>query len=156
MYPGDLIFASRDRRTYLAFGASGLNGRIDFEDSNLTLAEAVAKAGGPLDSRAEPAQVFLYRIVDADILAKMGIPATVKSGGGFPVIFRVNLRDPAGYFITQKFPMEDKDILYVDTAFSVDVIKFLAIVNSITSGGAGPVADAATVKNSVKILSGGL
>ena len=46
VYPGDVVFANRDRRTFLAFGASGLNGRVDFEDSDLTLAEAVAKAGG--------------------------------------------------------------------------------------------------------------
>lgn len=152
VYPGDLIFASRDRRTYLAFGASGLNGRIDFEDSNLTFAEAVAKAGGPLDMRAEPAGVFLYRIVDAETLAKMGIPATVKSGGGFPVIFRVNLRDPAGFFLAQKFPMQDKDIIYVSDAATVDVIKFLAILNSITAGVAGPVTDAVTVKNGIRAL----
>lgn len=152
VYPGDLIFASRDRRTYLAFGASGLNGRIDFEDSNLTFAEAVAKAGGPLDLRAEPAAVFLYRVVDADTLERMGIPATVKSGGGFPVIFRVNLRDPSGFFVAQKFPMQDKDIIYVSDAVTVDVIKFLAILNSITSGATGPIVDAVTAKNGVRAL----
>lgn len=152
VYPGDLIFASRDRRTYLAFGASGLNGRIDFEDSNLTFAEAVAKAGGPLDLRAEPSAVFLYRVVDAETLSRMGIPASVKSGGGFPVIFRVNLRDPAGYFLAQKFPMQDKDILYVSDADTVEVIKFLGILNSITSGFVGPVTDAVALKNSVRAL----
>lgn len=153
VYPGDVVFTSRDRRTYLAFGASGLNGRIDFEDSNLTFAEAVAKAGGLLDSRADPGQVFLYRVVDADTLSKMGIPATVKSGGGFPVIFRTNLRDPSAYFLAQKFPMEDKDIVYVSNADSVEVIKFLAVINSITSGVAGPAADAVTVRNAVRVLT---
>jgi len=141
VYPGDLIYVKRDRRTYLAFGASGVNGRIDFEDSNLTFAEAVAKAGGPLDLRAEPAAVFLYRVVDAEILSRMGIPATVKSGGGFPVIFKVNLRDPAGYFLAQKFRMQDKDIIYISDAKAVEIIKFLDILNSITIGVTGPVRD---------------
>ena len=152
VYPGDVVFTSRDRRTYLAFGASGLNGRIDFEDSNLTFAEAVAKAGGLLDSRADPAQVFLYRVVDADTLSKMGIPATVKSGGGFPVIFRANLRDPSAYFLAQKFPMEDKDIIYVSNADSVELIKVLSVINSVSSGVAGPATDAVTFRDSVRAL----
>lgn len=152
VYPGDVVFVSRERRTYLAFGASGLNGRIDFEESNLTLAEAVAKAGGLLDSRADPGQVFLYRVVDAETLAKMGIPATVKSGGGFPVIFRANFRDPSTFFLAQKFPMEDKDMLYVSNADSVEVVKFLAMINSVTAGVAGPAADIVTIDEAVEVL----
>lgn len=152
VYPGDVVFVSRERRTYLAFGASGLNGRIDFEESSLTLAEAVAKAGGLLDARADPGQVFLYRVVNAETLAKMGIPATVKSGGGFPVIFRANFRDPSTFFLAQKFPMEDKDMLYVSNADSVEVIKFLAMINSLTAGVAGPAADVVTIHDAAEIL----
>lgn len=152
VYPGDVIFASRDRRTYLAFGASGLNGRIDFEDSDLTLAEAVGKAGGLLDSRADPGQVFVYRKISASKLSEMGIAFDAKSEGEYPVIFRINYRDPSAYFLAQDFPMEDKDIIYVSNADSVEVLKFLTLVNSVTAGTAGPFTDAAAVKTSVKIL----
>lgn len=152
VFPGDVIIASRDRRTYLAFGASGLNGRIDFEDSDLNLAEAVGKAGGLLDARADPAQVFLYRLVDPKVLSDMGTPVTAKSGQGFPVVFRINMRDPSAYFLARQFPMEDKDILYVSNADSVELIKFLSLVNSVTAGTAGPVADAVTIKNGIRTL----
>jgi polysaccharide export outer membrane protein len=150
VYPGDVVFANRDRRTFLAFGAAGLNGRIDFEDSDLTLSEAVAKAGGLLDARADPGQVFLYRLVAPETLSAMGMPVTAKVGRGFPVIFRVNMRDPSAYFLAQQFPMQDKDIIYVSNADSVELIKFLDIINSATSGVAGPAADYVTIKAATK------
>lgn len=152
VYPGDTIYANRDRRTFLAFGASGLNGRIDFEESNLTLAEAVGKAGGLLDGRADPAQVFIYRQVSPEILAKIGMPVTAKAGNGFPVVFRADLRDPSTLFLTQQFRMQDKDILYVSNADSVEVVKFLNIVNSVSSGAVGPVVDAASVRSAASII----
>jgi len=153
VYPGDVIFANRDRRTYLAFGASGLNGRIDFEDSNLTLGEAVAKAGGLLDSRADPGQVFLYRLVSPETLSAMGMPVTAKAEKGFPVVFRINMRDPSTYFLAQQFPMEDKDIIYVSNSNSVELVKFLDIINSATSGVAGPAADAVTIRDAVRTMN---
>ena len=153
VYPGDVVFANRDRRTFLAFGASGLNGRVDFEDSDLTLAEAVAKAGGLLDSRADPGQVFLYRLVPPETVTGLGVPVTAKSGKGFPVIIRVNMRDPSTYFLAQQFPMADKDIIYVSNADSVEVIKFLNIINSVTSGTAGPVVDAVAISEGIKDLN---
>jgi polysaccharide export outer membrane protein len=150
VYPGDVIFANRDRRTYLAFGATGLNGRVDFEDSNLTLSEAVAKAGGLLDTRADPGQVFLYRLVSPETLSAMGMPVTATGQNGYPVIFRVNMRDPSTYFLAQQFPMQDKDIVYVSNADSVELVKFLDIINSATSGVAGPAADYITVRAATK------
>ncbi len=126
---------------------------MDFEDSDLTLAEAVAKAGGLLDSRADPGQVFLYRLVPPETITGLGVPVTAKSGKGFPVIIRVNMRDPSAYFLAQQFPMADKDILYVSNADSVEVVKFLDIINSVTSGTAGPVVDAVAISEGIKDLN---
>lgn len=44
--PGDTIFADRHRRTFVAFGAAGNNGRFDFDDTDLSLNEGIGKAGG--------------------------------------------------------------------------------------------------------------
>ncbi|MGO8041102.1 polysaccharide export protein, partial [Rhizobium leguminosarum] len=59
--PDDTISIDHERRTFLMLGAAGTSGRFDFEESNLTLGEAIAKAGGLRDDRADPAQVLLYR-----------------------------------------------------------------------------------------------
>lgn len=131
--PGDTIIVNRDRRTFLAFGVTGESGRYDFEDSDLMLGEALAKAGGLLDDKADPRSVLLYRKVDKDFLRKIGVDTTRFVSNEVPVIFRANLRDPSGFFAAQKFPMQNKDVIYVSTADAVEFMKFLTIVNSVTS-----------------------
>ena len=150
--PGDTILVDRERRTYLAFGASGQNGRFDFEESNLTLGEALGKAGGLLDARADPSQVLLYRVVEKTFLTKLGVDTTRLIGETVPVIFRANLRDPAAFFAVQKFPMQDKDVVFVSTSASVELLKFLQIVNSVTSTASGVSSDAVSTRDAVREL----
>lgn len=150
--PGDTLLVDRERRTYLAFGASGLNGRFDFEESNLTFGEALGKAGGLLDARADPAQVMLYRVVNKSLLTKLGVDVTRFATDTVPVIFRANLRDPSTFFAVQKFPMQDKDIIYVTNSDSVELLKFLNILNSVTSTAAGVPSDAVSARDAVREL----
>lgn len=151
--PGDTIYVNRERRTYLAFGASGLNGRIDFEDSNLTLGEALGKAGGLLDSRADPAQVFLYREVDRDVLARAGVDVSKLHGDMVPTVFHANMRDPAIFFAVQKFRMRDKDVIYVSNADTVELVKFLSIINGVSDTAANVPANAVDTRKSVRALT---
>jgi polysaccharide export outer membrane protein len=148
--PGDTIYANRERRTFLAFGATGASGRFDFAESNLTLGEALAKAGGLLDDRADPAQVFLYRTESRDVLAKIGVDVSKFTGDEIPVIMHANLRDPGEYFVTQKFPMKDKDLIYISNAKSVELTKLLSIINTISSTYGGVPSDALAAKTAVK------
>ncbi len=131
--PGDTIFIDRNRRTFLAFGLTGESGRFDFDDSNLSLGEALAKAGGLLDDKAEPQSVLLYRLVERDLLRNIGLDVSRFRARDVPVIFRANLRDPAAFFAVQQFPMQDKDVIYVSTADAVELVKFLTILNSVTA-----------------------
>jgi polysaccharide export outer membrane protein len=151
--PGDTVLVDRERRTYVAFGASGLNGRFDFEESKLTFGEALAKAGGVLDARADPGQVFLYRVVQKDLLTKFGVDVSRFATETVPVVFRANMRDPGTLFAIQKFPMQDKDIIYITNADSVELLKFLNIVNSVSTTAAGVPSDAVSVRDSVRALS---
>ncbi|WP_137132149.1 polysaccharide biosynthesis/export family protein [Rhizobium sp. FY34] len=144
--PGDTLIVNRDRRTFLAFGVTGESGRFDFEDSDLTLGEALAKAGGLLDDKAEPRAVLVYRTVSKDFLQKIGVDTHGFASKEVPVIFRANLRDPAGFFMAQKFPMQNKDTIYVSTSDSVELLKFLTILNSATSS----VANVADTRDSIR------
>jgi polysaccharide export outer membrane protein len=49
-----------------------------------------------------------------------------------PTIYRVNFRDPSGFFASRKFPMRDGDVIYVDNADQVELTKFLLMISSIT------------------------
>jgi polysaccharide export outer membrane protein len=150
--PGDTVYVNRERRTYLVFGATEQAGRIDFDDSNLTLGEAIAKTGGLLDGRADPAQVFLYREVPRDTLASMGVNVSHFAGSVIPTVFRANLRDPAIFFAIQQFKMKDKDVIYVSNADAVELTKFLAIINDVSNTTANVPANALTTKHSVQRL----
>jgi polysaccharide export outer membrane protein len=126
--PGDTLSVSRQTRAFLALGASGQNGFINFENETLTLSQAVARAGSILDSRGDPAQTFLYRLESRSLVEQLGYDTRGFSGEKIPVIYRVNLRDPQGYFLATKVPVQDKDILFISNAQSVELTKFLQVL----------------------------
>jgi polysaccharide export outer membrane protein len=39
------------------------------------------------------------------------------------VIYNLNLRDPAGYFLATKFELRNKDVIYVSNSVSVETAK---------------------------------
>ena len=148
--PGDTLLIDRERRTYTAFGASGLNGRFDFEESNLTLSEALAKSGGLLDSRADPGQVFLYRVVTKDFLRNLGVDTSRFPTNDVPVIFRANLRDPSMFFAATKFPMQDKDVLYVTNSDAAELSKFFDLLNTTPAGTANITGNTLSTKDAIR------
>lgn len=148
--PGDTILVDRERRTYLAFGASGLNGRFDFEEMDLKLSDALGKAGGLLDSRADPAQVLLYRVVDREFLKSLKVDTSKFKSDEIPVIFRANLRDPSAFFAVSKFPMQDKDIIFVSNSQATELYKFLDLVGSVPATAANVSSDSLATRNAIR------
>jgi polysaccharide export outer membrane protein len=139
--PQDTIFVYQEPQTFLAFGATasltttataGANNRqIPFAAWRISLAEGLAKAGGLLDTQADPASVFLYRGETREIAQLLGIDCTPYPGPIIPVIYNLNLRDPAGYFLATKFQMRNKDVIYASNAISVDSSKLLTYLRLI-------------------------
>ena len=131
VHPNDTIYLYREPQTFLAFGAIGTQQQIPFGAWRLSLAEAISKSGGLLDVQADPASLFLYRAEARDVAQAMGIDCTPYQGPVIPVIYTINLRDPAGYFLASSFEMRNKDILYVSNSFSVEATKFMTYLNTI-------------------------
>jgi polysaccharide biosynthesis/export protein len=129
-HPNDTIYLYREPQTFLAFGAVGAQSQVPFGTWRLSLAEAISKAGGLVDVQADPASVFLYRGEARDVAEAMGIDVRLYEGPIVPVIYVINLRDPAGYFLTSSFEMRNKDILYVSNSFSVESTKFMNYLNT--------------------------
>ncbi|ADZ71445.1 polysaccharide biosynthesis/export family protein [Polymorphum gilvum] len=155
--PGDTLYVDREQRSFQAFGASGLSGEFKFDQEELTLAQGVGKAGGLLDSRADPGQVFVYRLESRTALEEMGIDSTRfdPSAKQIPTIYRTNFRDPSGYFLAQKFKLRSEDIVYISNADSVELVKFLTVLNSVTSTVSGVSGDARFTRNHAVSLSKG-
>lgn len=132
LQPGDTIVLKREARAFTALGASGRNGQIDFGQEDLTLAEAVGRAGGILDSRGDPSQTFLYRLEPLAVAQRLGL-VTGPSDETVAVVYRVNLREPEGFFLASKFPMHHRDVLFVSNAPTAELTKLLNLVQAAAS-----------------------
>jgi polysaccharide export outer membrane protein len=158
--PNDVIFLYNQPQTFLAFGAAGsisaataisVNtstiggatggpGLYRFDGWRLSLAEAIAKQGGLNDSLAEPKWVFLYRGETREVASRLGIDCSKYVGPIIPVIYNLNLRDPSGYFLAQKFEMRNKDVIYTSNAAAVETTKFLQFLRVIMATANDPIS----------------
>lgn len=122
LLPGDRLELIIEPRSFSAFGATSKVSQVPFEAPSVSLAEALARVGGPNDAQADPKSVFLFRYDAAAIAA-----------GEPPVIYRLNLMKPESYIIAQNFPMRDKDLIYIANSVANPVSKFVAILNQLFS-----------------------
>lgn len=145
--PGDVLTVVKAPRTFTVFGAAGQNNEIDFPSAKLTLVEALAKAGGLQDSRADPAGVFLFRYEPVSVVQALGQPpAAVTPEGRSPVVYRLNLRNAAAYFAAERFPVEDKDVIYIANAGADELQKFFGMIGTLTA----PAITGVVVKNATQ------
>jgi polysaccharide export outer membrane protein len=131
--PNDIITALYQPYSFQALGALGANAEVPIEGSGTTLAQGLARVGGLQDQRANIKGVFLFRFEDPAALPealRAGAPLTAE--GKVPVIYRIDMSNPATFFVMQSFPMRDRDILYVSNAPAVDFQKFVGLVSQLT------------------------
>jgi polysaccharide export outer membrane protein len=126
----------------VAFGAAGNQGQFNFEAWRISLAEAVGKAGGLNDALAEPGAVFLYRGETREVAAALGIDLTPYTGPIIPVVYNLNFRDPAGYFLATKFQMRNKDVIFVSNAAVVEAAKAMQFFRLVTATVNDPIVTA--------------
>jgi polysaccharide export outer membrane protein len=164
-HPGDTIYLYREPQTFLAFGAagtagvqvvqgggtgtgtSGQQGQFVFDAWRISLAEAIAKAGGLNDTVAEPAAIFLYRGETREVAERLGIDCSRFPGPIIPIIYNVNLRNPEGYFLATKFQMRNKDVIYMANATSVEISKALTFFRLTVATVNDPIAAATNAYN---------
>ena len=152
-HPGDIIYVYREPQTYLTFGALGSQQQIPFGAWRITLAEAVAKAAGVRDAEGDPASVFLYRGETRDVAEAMGVDSSKFQGPIIPVIYNINFRNPASYFLATTFEMRNKDVIYVSNSVSVEATKFLTYVRLLNATINDPISSAInayTLKNIIQ------
>lgn len=131
LMPDDVVTLLFQPLSFTALGATSKNEEVDFEAKGISLAQALARVGGLQDSRADPHGVFIFRFEDAQVLDFSEEEQHDFSREKVPVVYRMNLKDPATFFIAQHFKVQDKDVLYVSNAPSADFQKFLNMVVSV-------------------------
>lgn len=129
---GDVVTAYFQPLSFTVLGATGKNEEITFEAQGITLSQAMGRVGGLKNFEADSMGVYVFRFEEPksmDLAGKTQIGIT--SEGRVPVIYSFNMNDPATYFAMQGFPMQNKDVLYVATASSVELMKFLGVITSV-------------------------
>ena len=132
LQPGDVVTAYFQPLSFVALGATGKNEEIAFEAQGITLAQALARSGGLIDSRSNPQGVFIFRLEQPGAVNWPRQPPLTTPEGLVPVVYRLDLRNPNSFFVMQSFAVQNKDVLYVSNAPAAELQKFLNLVFSVT------------------------
>lgn len=135
-YPGDRLMLINNPRTYSVLGAPGSVQQFPFTRSKVSLAEAVATAGGANPGLGDPAAIFLFRY------------AKDEQGNEMPVVYHLNMMKAGAYFMAQRFAMKDKDVLYFGNAAANQPSKVLNLISQLFSPIMTVTAAVQTVQNS--------
>lgn len=141
LQPDDVMTVLFQPFSFTALGAIGKNDEVPFEGTGLTLAQALGRISGLQDTRADVKGVFIFRLEESNALeptARNSVKTTPD--GKIPVIYRINMKDPATFFVAQSFPIRNRDLLYVSNAPLADIQKFVNVIYSTVL----PVATTAT------------
>jgi polysaccharide biosynthesis/export protein len=124
---GDVVTALFQPQSFSVLGATGKNDEMPLEAQGISLAQALARAGGMIDNRADARGVFIFRFEDAKLVNGPDAKGVV------PVVYQVDLRDPTSFFVTQNFPIQDRDVIYVANSPEAEFNKFLRLVISVAA-----------------------
>jgi polysaccharide export outer membrane protein len=117
-----------------AIGQGGSLGPVDrrlpFQDSDLTLMDALGRAGGLNDGLANPRAIFVYRLeprtaINLSASESVGAPELPTV---VPTVYLIDMNNPAGFFYASRFPVHGEDVVYVANAPASDLQKFLTLM----------------------------
>lgn len=96
---GDLLTVTKDTlRHFYVMGAIMKTKTVPFPVASPTLADAIGAASGLDELRSDPSGVFVFRKGNPDL------------------VYTLNLKDPAGILLSQRFVIRGEDIVYVTEA----------------------------------------
>jgi polysaccharide export outer membrane protein len=136
--PGDRVRLGRIDRHFFAFGAVNRPGVQAYTAARMTLADALGQIAGLQDGRANPAGLFVFRRQPAALTQAL---LTRPAGAGSDltqVVYRIDLRDPAAFFVLGETALAPRDVVYVSNAPLAELGKFASIVAGLSSVAATP------------------
>ena len=120
--PGDRISVAYEPRSFTVFGATGKVSEVPFQSPRVSLAEAIARVGGPDDRQADASAVYVFRYEPA---ASDGTPLVDAK----PVAYKLDLLEARSYFLAQGFEMRPRDVIYIANARANQPTKLIQILN---------------------------
>lgn len=135
-YPGDRLTLINNPYSFSVLGASGRVEQLPFSRASVSLAEAVADAGGVNPGVGDPAAIFLFRYTKSD------------QGADVPIVYHINMMKAGSYFLAQRFDMKDKDVLYFGNAAANQPSKVIQLISQLFSPILTVTSAVQTVQNS--------
>ena len=157
--PGDVLVAMYQPWSFSVLGANNSSSKeINFEATGINLVQAMARVGGLNDNMADPEGVFIFRFEDKETYKRLAdslsVPYDDKNKGRnpqgstvyplekmdkyskletIPVVYQVDFSQPGAFFSSQNFSIKNGDVIYVATASSYELSKFLRIIGLIVN-----------------------
>ncbi len=124
---GDTLQVIKSPKVFTALGAVKAQKKYQFENRELSLSEAIAQAGGLIETVSDSSGVFLFRFEKAGFLKMNGLSDLdrISTYAKVPVIYQLDLSKAESFFLASQFMMQDDDLIYVSTAPSREYNKFL-------------------------------
>lgn len=117
--PGDRVTLINRPQSFSSLGAPNKSEEIRFPKNRLTLAQAVALAGGANPNAGDASAIFVFRYV------------LQPDGTEAPVVYHLNMMRPGAYFLSQRFAMRDGDVLYVGNARANQPTKLIQLISQL-------------------------
>lgn len=133
-YPGDRLMLIHSPLSFSVLGASGRVDQLPFARPDISLAEAIAASGGSHPNYGDPGAIFIFRYMPNG------------QSEPKPVVYHINMMKAGGYLLAQRFPMQDKDVLYFGNSEANQPSKVIQLVSQLFS----PIATATSVVNLIQ------
>lgn len=130
-YPGDRFMLIHNPLSFSVLGASGRVDQLPFSSSSISLAQAIANAGGTHPAFGDPKAIFIFRYVSEGQEEPK------------PVVYHINMMNAGSYLLAQRFQMQDKDVLYFGNSESNQPSKIIQLVSQLFA----PIATVTSVVN---------
>lgn len=144
--PNDNLSLVFNPKTFLVMGATQKVNQYPFDVESITLAEALARAGGGIETTTNLAAIYLFRYEPAPLARKVltvdhqavdtryvsSRVDTLEGAGTIPFIYRVDLTQADGYFFAQQVQLRNKDIVVLATAEAAQFLKLMQVIRAVS------------------------
>jgi polysaccharide export outer membrane protein len=128
---GDRVVIRSIGDRYIMLGATTGQAEFEFSGGNFTLLQALAQGGGLRDDTASVSSIYLFRyeseVVARRLLGEAVLAGYPKTPDGRPIIYKLDMTNPAGIFTARLFKMRDGDTIVATHAPLTELRKLVSL-----------------------------
>jgi polysaccharide export outer membrane protein len=135
-WPGDVLRLEPHTRNFVVLGAAGVNNEYEFVEPTLTLAQALGRSRGLVNTQAARHGIFIFRPTLTSTLQQLSTTPVSFDDPVVPTVYHFDFREPLVLFAAQRFELADGDMIYIPDSPVTELSKLLSIFTQSLSTGA--------------------